>query len=181
MWPQQQGYFPGGPPPPQFANPYGVQQKSWQPVNPNAMKSQEIIAKAQYTGGKYEDPEFPASQQSIGGKKVEGIIWKRPHEICSNPQLFVDGVSSGDVIQGALGDCWFLGALAVVATRIDLIKEIIVSTNPQHGFYQFRFYKNGEWNVVTIDDRIPCKRVNSGYKIIFAHCKEHNEMWVPLI
>jgi len=23
--------------------------------------------------------------------------------------------------------------------------------------YQIRFYKNGKWQVVTIDDRIPCK------------------------
>jgi hypothetical protein len=47
----------------------------------------------------------------------------------------------GDVIQGQLGDCWFLGALAVVATRMDLIKENCVSAHPEHGFYQFRFYK----------------------------------------
>jgi len=42
---------------------------------------------------------------------------------------------------GGLGDCWFLGALAVVATRIDLIKQLIITVRPEHGFYQFRFYK----------------------------------------
>lgn len=69
------------------------------------------------------------------------IAWKRPKDIAKNPSLFVDGVEEGDVIQGQLGDCWFLGALAVVATRIDLLKELIVSSNPEYGFYQFRFYK----------------------------------------
>lgn len=42
---------------------------------------------------------------------------------------------------GELGDCWFLGALAVVATRIDLIKQLIITIRPEYGFYQFRFYK----------------------------------------
>jgi hypothetical protein len=69
------------------------------------------------------------------------ISWKRPKDIHKKPALFVDGVEEGDVIQGQLGDCWFLGALAVVATRIDLLKELIVSSESDYGFYQFRFYK----------------------------------------
>lgn len=38
--------------------------------------------------------------------------WKRISELSDNPALFVDGVEPGDVIQGSLGDCWFLGPLS---------------------------------------------------------------------
>jgi hypothetical protein len=53
----------------------------------------------------------------------------------TDPRLFVDGVESGDVIQGALGDCYFLGALSVVATRKDLLLPLFVAAYPEWGLY----------------------------------------------
>ena len=41
-------------------------------------------------------------------------------QICDNPQLFVEGASSGDVTQGKLGNCWFVAASSCLAS----IKEI---------------------------------------------------------
>lgn len=117
------------------------------------MTAQQLMDEARRQGGSYQDPEFPASSASLGAFIIhpnltttgvdlqEEIFWKRPKEIVKCPQLFIDGVDEGDVIQGQLGDCWFLGALAVVATRIDLLKELIVSAHSDYGFYQFRFYK----------------------------------------
>jgi len=129
----------------------------------------------------WEDPDFPANDTSLfkSGHNTSGnrIEWKRPKDFCPNPQLFIDGVESGDVIQGALGDCYFLGALSVVATRRDLLLPLFVSAHEKQGFYQIKFFKNGEWKVVTIDDRIPLY----GSRPIYSHCKDKNEIWVPLM
>jgi hypothetical protein len=37
--------------------------------------------------------------------------WRRPSEISSDPSLFHNGSCDSDIVQGALGDCWFLAAL----------------------------------------------------------------------
>jgi hypothetical protein len=47
-----------------------------------------------------------------------------------------DGVGAGDVMQGELGDCWFLGAMSVVATRNDLMYPLFIAAHPEIGFYQ---------------------------------------------
>ena len=49
----------------------------------------------------------------------------------------------------------------------------------EFGLFVCRFFKDGQVMFVIIDDRIPCK-VKDG-KVIFAGCKDPNEIWVPLI
>lgn len=68
------------------------------------------------------------------------------------------------------------GAMSVVGTRKDLVSALFVTMNPSLGLYQVRFFKN-EWQVVTIDDFVPC--VNK--QPVYGRCRDSTEMWVPLI
>eukprot|EP01125_Pyxidicula_operculata_P016579 TRINITY_DN5723_c0_g1_i1.p1 TRINITY_DN5723_c0_g1~~TRINITY_DN5723_c0_g1_i1.p1 ORF type:complete len:708 (+),score=180.70 TRINITY_DN5723_c0_g1_i1:166-2289(+) len=132
-------------------------------------------------GQKFEDSDFPCTLNSVWRNEEPTAYiasWKRPNEICTNPQLFVDGCDPGDALQGALGDCYFISALAVLATRLDLLYPLVVTSRPAQGIYQFKFFKNAKWRVVTIDDRLP---VNTSSQLVFGHCKDENEMWLPLI
>jgi calpain-10 len=43
--------------------------------------------------------------------------------------------------------------------------------------YQIKLFKDGQWQIVTIDDRIPMY----GNSPIYGKCKDINELWVPLI
>ena len=60
-------------------------------------------------GGEEED-DYGGFGSSSGGGEVD--VW------CQHGKLFIDSVSSGDVVQGNLGDCWFISALAVMGTQV---------------------------------------------------------------
>lgn len=51
--------------------------------------------------------------------------WLRPNEFAKDPELFKGGVEAGDVVQGQLGDCWILGALAAVAAHPDDVSDVL--------------------------------------------------------
>lgn len=66
------------------------------------------------------------------------------------------GFRAADLRQGGVGDCWFLSALAVVAERHDLIARLFADTAPcKQGCYGIRFFLDGEWTCILIDDRLP--------------------------
>lgn len=96
------------------------------------------------------DNDFPADQRSLGRLADKVASWRRPHEIHSNPQLFVDGVEEGDVVQGALGNCWFLGALSVIAcSGNEFIEDSFVDSNMNGGRHVCRFFK-GNNNIIIL-------------------------------
>ena len=132
-------------------------------------------------------PIFPAHLSSIytplAGKEAKHLArslhsWMRPCEFIDSPKTFCNGVESGDVIQGVLGDCWWLGASSIVAARDDLLYPLVVLEDLECGFYMFKFFKNGVWKYVIIDDRLP---VSQRKQFLFAHCADRQEIWVPLM
>jgi hypothetical protein len=150
----------------------------------------EIIRSCKESRSLWEDDDFPAAPTSLF--KDPDVIpdyakanpceeWVRPKDIADNPVMFLNGAAPGDVQQGALGDCWFMGSLSVLATRPEMLDRLFVHT--EHlldcGFVTCQFYKNGEWQQVIIDTRLP---YNRGYaSAIYGHCKDVNEFWLPLI
>lgn len=99
---------------------------------------------------------------------------------CMDGMLFVGlgGASSSDVIQGKLGDCWFLGALSVLATREDLLRAVFWCEGKysEWGIFVCRFMKDFVWHYVICDDRIPVYDTPSGDPV-FARCRDPNELW----
>jgi Ca2+-binding EF-hand superfamily protein len=150
----------------------------------NNREAQQILEALKKTPGrKWEDPDFPAVSKSLyptePSKAAPITQWRRASELSSNPRLFVDTIDEGDVMQGALGDCWFLSALSVLATSPDdLVRNLFVGSYPEYGFYQVTIYKDGDWRVATVDDRIPCGASGRPY---FASCRDPNEFWVPIL
>ena len=73
--------------------------------------------------GKPEDPAkmslYFNGEAPKGYVKPEQIVWMRPDP---KAKFISADASAQDVIQGAIGDCWFIGALSVLATRDELLR-----------------------------------------------------------
>ncbi|KAM5180848.1 calpain-5 [Mantella aurantiaca] len=137
----------------------------------------------------FEDPIFPANNDSLFYKtqRVQGVQWKRPKEFCNDPHLFVDGISSHDLHQGQVGNCWFVAACSSLASREALWQKVIPNWKEQEwsaekpenyaGIFHFNFWRFGDWVEVVIDDRLPT--INN--QLIYCHSNEKNELWCALV
>ncbi|XP_059045760.1 calpain-A-like [Achroia grisella] len=129
----------------------------------------------------FEDPEFPPVDDALSEKSPdEPVIWLRPHEICANPKLFVEGLSRFDIRQGDLGNCWLLAALANLTMYNYLMKQVIPSEQSfdenYAGIFHFWFWQYGRWVDVVIDDRLPTRNG----KLINLRSTAENEFWSAL-
>jgi hypothetical protein len=152
---------------------------------------QKIIQICADNDALFGDSEFPAEDSSLYNDPsappdyamdMPAVEWKRPQEILpenEEPRMYRDSMSPGDIKQGALGDCWFLGSLLIQSTNPELLNNLIVYDGIQYGFAVFQFFKNGKWQYVIVDTRIP---YNSQSKTpLYGHCADITEFWVPLM
>ncbi|KAF4594311.1 hypothetical protein EYR40_009114 [Pleurotus pulmonarius] len=79
---------------------------------------------------------------------------QRVTQIFDDPQFFVDGADANDIVQGGLGDCWFLSALAMMATAKGLVEKFCVAQDEVVGVYGFVFFRDSYWVPVVIDDML---------------------------
>lgn len=154
-----------------------------------------------YWSGKPPSSSYP-------DPKSQELVWKSCKEAYSGAKFIKGGTGSGDVIQGSLGDCWFIGALSVMALRDDLLYGNIENLNsPEEitiengknirkgvysalfhglgklGMFVFKFFINSAWRWTIVDDLIPmfADPENNIFHYVFGHCKESDELWVPLL
>ncbi|XP_044282730.1 calpain-5-like [Varanus komodoensis] len=138
----------------------------------------------------FQDPEFPATNASLVHHRdpPDGVSWKRPGELCSDPRLFVDGISPRDLRQGSLGNCWFVAAASCLATKPARIWRKVIPQpgkqdwdprRPQRycGIFRFRFWRWGCWTEVCVDDRLPCRHG----RLLFCHSADPREFWSALL
>ncbi|MFC1611253.1 C2 family cysteine protease [Myxococcota bacterium] len=126
------------------------------------------------------DPDIMEEDKGSSGKPLyKPVRYTGP--------VFVDGPSANDVQQGAIGDCYFPGAMASVAYhRPDAIKNMIKDNGD--GTYTVRFFKgstSGQNRAVRIDvDGDLYSRSSGGpiYGTSFGSTAvDELELWFPLV
>ena len=151
----------------------------------------DIVIKDEDTSDKlFVDEEFGTNESTLGNIEnlnYKNVSWIRATDLqpqCSDMVLF-HGVEPNDIVQGGLGDCWFL-CRATLAEFPNYLKNTIFKTDhvSPNGKYELQFYNISTkvWDTVVIDDFIPCgpKRWFDIQRPLFAQPNE-NEMYVLLL
>uniref|UniRef100_A0A8C8E9E3 Calpain-2 catalytic subunit n=1 Tax=Otus sunia TaxID=257818 RepID=A0A8C8E9E3_9STRI len=103
--------------------------------------------------------------------KTQGVVWRRPTELCSCPQFIASGATRTDICQGALGKAQAQKILARVVPKDQSFQDKYA------GIFHFQFWQYGEWVDVVVDDRLPTKNG----ELLFVHSAEGSEFWSALL
>lgn len=160
-----------------------------------------------HNGALYEDPDFPAEAKSIGTPAAGSeplpsvTAWLRPQDTRSaqatakETALFEEGMPVSGVVNGcpALGHGWFVNACNVIAGSKEAVERVFYfprkpGTTPPakgayRGFYVVGFYaddpaSDDDWELVLVDDRLPC---GADGDPVFSHCASPGSWWVAIL
>jgi hypothetical protein len=164
-----------------FTLPAAVQNLAAKVVDGNA-------ANAHYQGGSLGNLQAGGSASQLQ-KLVAKWFLGSDHPTAANGTtyrivggaLFVNGVSYADVAQGAVGDCYFVAALAGIA-RFSPQSIQQMFTDNGDGTFTVRFFNNGVADYVTVDRALA---IGSSGKAQYAsvggqYGSSGNELWVAL-
>ena len=83
-----------------------------------------------------------------------------------------------DVVQGELGDCYFLSTLYTLAENPQNIKNMVTNSKVNDGAYEANVYIHGEPVKIAVDDYFPVANTS---KIAFAGINENSGNIWPMI
>lgn len=132
----------------------------------------------------FRDAAFPLQASSIGAMEgLPEVEWVRIPELDpSKPfRLFEGAIEPADLIQGQVGDCYLISALASLAETPAAIRSVVLNAERSaRGQYSVRVFDGvaRKWEVVTVDDFVPVKKGTREPLMIRPH---GNEIWACVI
>ncbi|KAG9292489.1 hypothetical protein G9A89_001562 [Geosiphon pyriformis] len=159
-------------------------------------KVNRIVKECRQLNRKFRDREFSLEDDPFGalfwnfqhhnGYLPDGkhLYIQRIPDFFTNPVFLTNGICSGDVMQGRIGDCWVLSSVSTCSNIRGLIERLCVARDEQVGVYGFVFFKDGDWISTIVDDQLFCWNeplVPGRPELFSAYCKNENETWLPLL
>ena len=109
------------------------------------------------------------------------IAWYRAKDIFPEGRytIFEDKVEVNDILQGNIGNCYFMSSLAAMCRNPQFIMELFRDLSlTSNGCYEVVMRIDGVWKVVLLDDYFPCHKESK--KPLFAQ-SNGSELWVMLL
>ena len=136
-------------------------------------------------GSFFVDAAFPPVPASVNlepesKQAVSADSWARFEEFATEPQLMAHGgVDPDDVIQGRIGNCWFVACLAALALVPELAQSLIYPPwyNPR-GVYGVRIWHDNAWRWVIVDDWVP---TSNEPQPRFIRSRSGNDLWMVVL
>ena len=146
----------------------------------------------------FEDHFFPPTDASIYSSRRHAgearIVWARLHEI-RGAELYGRSreMDPEDVQPSAqaseVDNAYFLAALSMLASQsrgtrrgsvsdgAALLRDLIVDSGADQGVFGVKFFTNGMWRTVLVDDFIPCTEGRDGLEPMFADSGRDFALW----
>eukprot|EP01022_Parablepharisma_sp_SALTPOND_P012575 TRINITY_DN161_c0_g2_i13.p1 TRINITY_DN161_c0_g2~~TRINITY_DN161_c0_g2_i13.p1 ORF type:complete len:1013 (-),score=54.22 TRINITY_DN161_c0_g2_i13:7418-10456(-) len=155
----------------------------------------KIVPKIDYqaiidSGLAFNDEDFPPNVASLVSLAksmhkpdkaffLSEIVWAKANQMFGPYYELFGEISPSRIVQGRLGDCYFLSAVSALAEFPDRVKSIFVTreVNPS-GCYALQVYISGYLRTMVVDDYIPC--YPGTWKPAFTK-SIGNELWVLLL
>jgi len=95
------------------------------------------------------------------GFVTKEICWYRASEIFPRGRyaVFQDSIEVDDILQGNVGNCYFMSSIAAMSSNPQLIMELFrtLSVTP-NGCYEVVMKIDGIWQIILLDDYFPCHK-----------------------
>ena len=117
-------------------------------------------------------------------KGWENFKWTPAEQIfqTDNFQVINQSISPENIIQGDLGNCYFLTAIASLCKHPKLIEKLfVIKEKSKEHCYGVYVKISGIWRLVLLDDFIPFFNDSEGNKHFFFSRSYNPELWVALI
>jgi len=166
---------------------------NWKPEHLDSVKDAHALTHLHADISRlFVDQEFPHSSRSIGSiaMQITGTTkpsWIPVRHLREGDWKLFDGIEPADLLQGSIGNCWFVAAVASMAEFPKEVRRIFGSSTDLEpsGRYTLRLYDHNQDRIrnITIDEFIPChprRWWDEHGKPLFAR-PNGNEAWVLLL
>ena len=139
---------------------------------------------------KYSDTDFKPDWSAMAWKDAgetyasmatsyTTTVWKRASEAFPGKTFWgTNGITPEDIVQGGVGNCWFMAAVSALAEKKGRLSPIFLNdATSANGIYGVNFYTLGVPHTVIVDDFLPLTKSGTKYTPVASELSVDGALW----